>query len=84
MEESFSDEISALYYMNLFNHNFEVQDSSNDLTRNLERRLSLLLQEDKRDPLLRDWVKKWIEDLSSIYRQIYETMERWSFHITLA
>jgi hypothetical protein len=84
MEEAFAEEISAFYYMNLFNNNTEIGDSSKDLTFSLER-ISLLFQEDKRDPLIGDWVSKWTKDLSSnykdlssIYKQISETIKGWS------
>lgn len=84
MEEVLAEEISAFYYMNLFNNNTKIGDSSKDFTFSLER-ISLLFQEDKRDPLLGDWVSKWTKDLSSIYKdlssiykQISETIEGWS------
>jgi hypothetical protein len=80
MEDAFADEISAFYYMNLFNHNIKIENSYKDLIHGMERPLSLLFQEDKTDPLIKDWIKKWTEDLSGIYKQIYQTMERWSSH----
>ncbi len=71
MEDSFADEVSALYYMNLFKPSIDVsemkmrhnpmptKDSSNDLRGNLKKHLLLLVQEVKRDPSIGDWVKKW-------------------------
>jgi hypothetical protein len=84
MEEAFADEISAFYYMYFFNHNIKAENSSKVLTHNLEGQLSLLFQEVKTDPLLKDWVKKWTKDLSSIYKQISKNMEWWSSHAILA
>jgi hypothetical protein len=85
MEESFAEEISAFYYLNLLkpnvsemkmNHNFVLK--SKDLKCNTEQCLSLLVQEIKRDTLLRDWINKWSEDIDSVYQEIHETVKTWS------
>ncbi|MGH9927060.1 MAG: hypothetical protein ACRD5B_16965, partial [Nitrososphaeraceae archaeon] len=49
-----------------------------ELTHILERRLSLILQKDKGDYLITDWVNKWAQDLSSLYEQIDEIVKGWS------
>ena len=89
MEESFADEISVFYYMNLLKPNIDVSEmkmyhdpmlrkDSKDLTDNLEKRLLLLIQEVKGDPSIRDWAKKWSEDLRSVYQEIGEAVKTWS------
>jgi hypothetical protein len=89
MEESFADEISACYYMNFLKPNIDVDEmkmrhgrlltkGSKDLRRDLGKCLSLLIQEVKEDPSTRDWVRKWSEDLSSVYQEIDKTVKTWS------
>ena len=89
MEESFADEISVFYYMNLLKPNIDVSEmrvyhdpmlrnGSKDLTDNLEKRLLLLIQEVKGDPSIRDWARKWSEDLRSVYQEIGEAVKTWS------
>jgi hypothetical protein len=43
-----------------------------------DKRLSLLIQEVKGDPSISDWVKKWSEDIHSVYQEIDETVKTWS------
>jgi hypothetical protein len=89
MEESFADEISAFYYMNLLKPNIDVTEtkmrhdpvlkkSSKDLTDKLEERLLLLIQEVKGDPLIRNWARKWSKDLCCVYEEIGEVVKTWS------
>ena len=86
MEQSFADEISIFYYMNLLKPNIDVSEtkmrraesSSKDIRCDLEQCLSLLVQEIKGDPPLGNWIKKWSEDLSSVYHEIDENMKTWS------
>ena len=68
MEESFANEISAFYYMNLLKPNIDVS---------LKQCLSLLVQEIKGDPPLREWLNKWIEDIDSVYQDIHKTVKIW-------
>ncbi|MFZ0553818.1 MAG: hypothetical protein WAM26_00865, partial [Nitrososphaeraceae archaeon] len=89
IEESLSDEISAFYYMNLLKPHIDIDEmkirhdsmltrgSSKDIRGNLEKRLSLFVQEVKGDPTM-DWVRKLSEDLSSMYQEIGETIKTWS------
>jgi hypothetical protein len=91
IEESFADEISAFYYMNLLKPNIDLSEmrmySDSTLTNNsskdlrissLEKCLSLLVHEVRTDPSIRDWAKKWREDIRSIYHEIDENVKAWS------
>jgi hypothetical protein len=87
MEESFAEEISAFYYLNLLKSNMDESEmeihydsvsKSKDLKYDTEQRLSLLVQEIKGDAPLRDWVNRWIKDIDSMYQDIHETIKTWS------
>ncbi|MGH9984373.1 MAG: hypothetical protein ACRD8W_10510 [Nitrososphaeraceae archaeon] len=82
LEGAFAEEISALYYVNLLVHNAEIEDLSKDKIAGFYRQPLLSFQEDKRKLSIGDWVKDWTKDLSGIYKQISETIEGWSTHIT--
>ncbi|MGA7367524.1 MAG: hypothetical protein WBX01_00205 [Nitrososphaeraceae archaeon] len=78
MEQSFADEISAFYHMNLLKPNIDVNETKMRHKCNLEKCLPILVREVKGDPLLGNWIKKWSEDLTSVYHDIDETMKTWS------
>jgi hypothetical protein len=67
-EETFADEITTLYYMNLCNNSSfidtELQNQTTVLS--LERCLSVILEN---DPILADWFSKWMEDLLTFQDQ---------------
>jgi hypothetical protein len=73
MEEFFADEISAYYYMNLCTDSYRVSESHCcklvkpllDKDKSPKQCLALLLEQDKEEPLIKEWFLKWIEDLKS-------------------
>lgn len=84
MEEWFANEISAYYYMNLLKPNIYInetkmnhRDLSKDRNYKIEKCLSSLVQEVK-DPSIRDWVKKWGEDINSVYEDIHKIVKTWA------
>jgi hypothetical protein len=80
MEESFADEISAFYYMNLYNDSNSEQRkyynsrSFKPLDKTPRQCLSLLLKQDKEKPLIREWLSKWRDDLTRLQSEVLDNV----------
>jgi hypothetical protein len=80
MEESFADEIFALYYMNLYNDsNIRVSEppkhcyhskSFHVSDKTPKESLLLLLEQDKEKPLIKEWLARWRDDLVKLQSQV--------------
>jgi hypothetical protein len=70
MEESFADEISAFYYMNLQN-NFPVSTDESP-NHSSKESLSLILEQDNEEPSIREWLSKWKDDLVTLQEEILQ------------
>jgi hypothetical protein len=89
MEESFADEITAFYYMNLYNdsririndlpgkyyHSLPINESFKKLEHTPKECLSMILQEDKEEPLIRKWFSKWKKDLVGLQEEILQNIK---------
>jgi hypothetical protein len=80
-EESFADEITVRYYMNLYTDSdirlsdYRKQESFEVINRTPKQCLSLLLEYDNKEPLIRDWFCKWAKDLVSFQQEIVQNFE---------
>ena len=89
MEQFFVDEITALYYFNLYyDHEFDTRinrpakyyDSIIDANKFPESPipkecLLSILHNDKEKPAIMKWFYKWMEDIGSLYKEISETFK---------
>jgi hypothetical protein len=89
-EQSFAEEISAFYYMNLNSNirwgidilqNYPLSSESSKLLNRTPREcLSLIFKYDRRKPPLKIWFSKWMNDLTSLYQEILQNIKgRYSF-----
>jgi hypothetical protein len=85
-EQSFAEEITALYYMNLNsdiplsaiipkNHSFSSEHSE-ILNHSPKEYLSLLFQRDKGKPSLKEWFSRWMNDLTSLQQEILQNTKK--------
>lgn len=82
MEEFFEDEISAYYYMNLCTDLYRVSESHRcklvkpllDKDKSPKQRLALLLEQDEEEPLIKEWLYKWREDLEKLQSDVLERL----------
>jgi DNA-binding PadR family transcriptional regulator len=87
-EEWFADEITTFYYMNLYD-DFQIQISGprkyssliqghdlNSKPLNLKPKDCLLaILEDKNKPLIKDWLSKWIYDITNFQKEVFESIK---------
>jgi hypothetical protein len=87
-EEWFADEITTFYYMNLYD-DFQIQISgprkyssliqgydSDSKPLNLKPKDCLLtILEDKNKPLIKDWLSKWIYDITNFQKEVFESIK---------
>jgi hypothetical protein len=85
-EQSFAEEITALYYMNLNsniplsaiipkNHPFSSEHPEM-LNHTPREYLSLIFQHDKGKPSLKEWFSGWMNDLTGLQQEIYENTKK--------
>lgn len=80
MEESFADEIAAFYYINLCNDSNIGESESRKyyyhcwsvkpLDKSPKQCLSLFLEQNKEEPLIKEWLYKWREDLEKLQYEV--------------
>jgi hypothetical protein len=85
MEKSFADEITAFYYMNLRNDSnirvseprkyYDSIESLKPLDKTPKQCLSLLVEQDKEKPLIKEWLSKWKDDLIRIQKEVLANIE---------
>ena len=84
MEESFADEISAFYYMNLYNDsNIRVSEprkychskSFKPLDKTPRQCLLLLVEQDKGKPLIKEWLCKWRDNLTRLQSEVLDNIK---------
>ena len=90
LEDIFADEITALYYIHLYyDHAFYTRisqptkyyssiNNNNDqfpILRRPKSCLSSILQDDKEKPLINEWFYKWMQDITILQKEIYETLK---------
>jgi hypothetical protein len=90
LEEQFADEITALYYFHLyFEYEFSTRigqptkyyssinndESQFPIYSKPKNCLLSILQNDKSEPLLDKWFSQWIQDISSLQKQLYEALK---------
>lgn len=90
VEDTFADEITALYYIHLYyDHAFDTRISqptkyyssinhTNDqfpISARPKSCLSSILQADKKRPLINEWLYRWVQDISNLQKEIYETLK---------
>jgi hypothetical protein len=85
-EQSFAEEITALYYMNLNNNiplsaiipkNHPLFSEHPEVLNHSPREyLSLIFQRDKEKPLLKEWFSGWMNDLTSLQQEISENTKK--------
>jgi len=91
LENVFADEITALYYIHLYyDHAFytrisqptkyysSIDHNNNDrspISAKPKRCLSSILQDDKERPSISEWFYKWIQDITNLQKEIYETLK---------
>jgi hypothetical protein len=86
MEQSFAEEITALYYMNL-NSNIPLnatipknhplfREHSEMLNHSPREYLSLIFQNDKGKPSLKEWFSSWMNDLTGLQQEISENTKK--------
>jgi hypothetical protein len=87
IEESFAEEITAFYYMNmnsdisirksnLANYFLSSEECSKLLDHTPREYLSLIFQEDRDKPSLREWFSKWMQDLASLQEEILQNTKK--------
>jgi hypothetical protein len=81
MEESFADEISALYYFNLFDvQEFETEATMDRIRYTIPESsipkecLYKILQNDN-SGFLKDWINKWITDIADLQLENYKILK---------
>ena len=90
LEELFADEVTAFYYFNLY-YEFEFQSRIQSATKyysslkdirpylpKLQRPkdcLSLILEQDKNKPLIKEWLHNLTRDIVKLQKETYETLE---------
>ena len=90
LEEQFAGEITALYYFHLyFEYEFNtrisqptryyssIDDDENQFPISSKPKSCLLsiLQNDKEAPLLNEWFYQWMQDISSLQKEVYEALK---------
>jgi len=90
LEEQFSDEITALYYFHLyFEYEFNtrigqptkyyssIDNDENQFPMSSKPKSCLLsiLHNDKKEPLLNKWFSQWMQDISSLQKEVYEALK---------
>jgi hypothetical protein len=85
-EQSFAEEITAFYYMNLNSHiplrtstmqNYSLSDWSSKLTNHTPREYLLsIFQHDKRKPSLKEWFSSWMNDLIGLQQEILQNTKK--------
>jgi DNA-binding PadR family transcriptional regulator len=76
MEESFEDEITAFYYMNLYNDsNIRVSDASFNSSYTPKQCLSLLLKQDKNKPHIKERLSKWRDNLTRLQSEVLDNIK---------
>jgi hypothetical protein len=87
-EELFADEITTFYYMNLYD-DFQIQIGGprkyssliqgydlNSKPLSLKPKDCLLtILEDKNKPLIKDWLSKWIYDITNFQKEVFESIK---------
>jgi hypothetical protein len=86
MEESFAEEITALYYMNMNSDiplrasNLRKYLSSEEYSKlsdhTLREYLTLIFQQDNAKPSLSEWFSKWMDDLASLQLDILQNTKK--------
>jgi hypothetical protein len=82
-EESFRDEITAFYYMNLSNDSIRVSEprkyyhskSFKPLDKTPRQGLSLLVEQDKEKPLIKEWLRKLRDDLTNLQSEVRDNIK---------
>ena len=87
-EKFFEDEITAFYYFHLYyehgfntiihkpaSYYYSLINRGNKPVFLPKRCLELILQMDKKKPLIKEWYNEWIEDISNLQKRIYEILE---------
>lgn len=88
-EKFFEDEITALYYFHLYyEYGFDTRinkpasyyySSTNRKNKPMflpKRCLELIIQNDKKKPLIGEWYDGWIEDISNLQKEVYDILKR--------
>ena len=75
MEDSFADEIAAFYYINLLNDYIRGGKPRKPLDKTPKQCLSLLLEQDKDKPLIKEWLSKWMNDLKRLQSDVLGNIE---------
>ncbi len=84
MEESFADEIAAFYYMNLCSDsNIRLSEprkyfhsrSFKPLDKTPRQGLSLYVEQDKENPLIKEWLYKWRDDLTKLQSEVLDNIK---------
>jgi hypothetical protein len=90
MEDIFADQITAVYYIHLYyDHGFDTRISQptkyySSINHNKDHFpvltrpkscLSSILQHDKEKPSISEWFYNWIQDITNLQREIYETLK---------
>jgi hypothetical protein len=88
-EQSFAEEITALYYMNLNSNiplnaiipkNHPLYTEHPEMPNRSPRQyLSLIFQHDKCKPSLKEWFSSWMNDLTSLQHEISENSKKMAF-----
>jgi hypothetical protein len=83
-DESFRDEITAFYYMNLYNNSIRVSEprkyyhskSFKPLDKTPRQGLSLLVEQDKEKPLIKEWLCKLRDDLTNLQSEVLDNIKK--------
>jgi hypothetical protein len=81
-EESFRDEITAFYYMNLYNNSIRLSEPRKyyhsklfkPLDKTPRQGLSLLVEQDKEKPLIKEWLCKLRDDLTNLQSEVLDNI----------